>query len=197
VPLRRMAHCEVIDFILEHIVYRFGIPQTLTTDQGPSFMARQFKEFASSLGIKMLISLPYYAQANGQEEASNKILIGLIKKKIEEKPRRWHEVLMEALWAYRVSKHGAIKTTPFELVYDQEVVLPVEINAQTSRVVCQDNLSAKEYRNSMMDGIDDLLESHLTALQEIEKEKLKGEGEVVPGWRFSVENYPTIRSPRP
>jgi hypothetical protein len=49
----------------------------------------------------------------------------------------------------------------------------------------------------MMDGIDDLLESHLTALQEIEKEKLKGEGEVVPGWRFSVENYPTIRSPGP
>jgi hypothetical protein len=65
-------------------------------------------------------------------------LIGLIKKKIEEKPKRWHEVLMEALWAYRVSKHGAIKTSPFELVYGQE---------------------AEEYKNSMMDGIDNLLES--------------------------------------
>jgi hypothetical protein len=86
-------------------------------------------------------------------------LIGLIKKKIEEKPKRWHEVLMEALWAYRVSKHGAIKTSPFELVYGQEVVLPVEINAQTGRVVFQDNLSAEEYKNSMMDGIDNLLES--------------------------------------
>jgi hypothetical protein len=117
VPLRRMTHHEVIDFVLEHIVYRFGIPQTLMMGQGLSFMVRQFKEFASSLEIKLLNSSPYYAQANGQAEASNKTLIGLIKKKIEEKPMRWHEVLMEALWVYQESKHGAIKMTLFELVY--------------------------------------------------------------------------------
>jgi hypothetical protein len=127
-------------------------------------MAKQFKEFAGSLGIKLLNSSPYYAQANGQVEASNKILIGLIKKKIEEKPRRWHEVLSEALWTYRVSTHGAIKVTPFELVYGQEVVLPVEISMQTSRVMFQDRLSAVEYMSLMMDEIDDLLESRLVAL---------------------------------
>jgi transposase InsO family protein len=115
-PLKHMAHHEVINFVLEHIVYGFGIPQALTMDQGPSFMSKQFKEFASSLGIRLLNSSPYYAQSNGQAEASNKILIGLIKKKVE-KPRRWHKVLSEALWAYRLSKHGAIKVTPFELVY--------------------------------------------------------------------------------
>jgi hypothetical protein len=100
-------------------------------------------------------------------------LIGLIKRKIEEQPRRWHEVLNEALWAYRVSKHGAIKVTPFELVYRQEAVLPVELNLQTCRVMHQDRLSGEEYNNMMMDNIDDLSESHLTALREIEKEKLK------------------------
>jgi hypothetical protein len=49
-------------------------------------------------------------------------LIKLIKKKIEENPRRWHEVLSEALWAHCISRHGAIKVTPFELVYGQEAV---------------------------------------------------------------------------
>jgi hypothetical protein len=44
----------------------------------------------------MLNSSPYYAQVNGQAESSNKILIKLIKKKIEDNPRRWHEVLSEA-----------------------------------------------------------------------------------------------------
>jgi hypothetical protein len=142
VPLRRMMHNEVINFVLGHIVYRFGIPQTLTTDQGPSFMATQFKEFGSSLGIKLLNSSPYYAQANGQVEASNKILIGLIKKKIEELPRRWHEVILEALWAYRVSQHGAIKMTPFELVYGQETMIPVEISVHISRVMFEDSRPA-------------------------------------------------------
>ena len=58
------------------------------------------------------------------------MLIRLIKKKIVEQPKRWHEVLSEALWAHRVSRHGATKVTPFELVYGQEAVLPIEVNLQ-------------------------------------------------------------------
>jgi hypothetical protein len=38
VPLKNMTHKEVIDFMLEHIVHRFGIPNTLTTDQEASFI---------------------------------------------------------------------------------------------------------------------------------------------------------------
>jgi hypothetical protein len=34
VPLKNMMHKEVIHFISEHIIHRFGIPQTLPTDQG-------------------------------------------------------------------------------------------------------------------------------------------------------------------
>jgi transposase InsO family protein len=111
-------------FVQEHIVHQFGIPQTLTTDQGASFMSHQFKEFACLLKIKLLNSSPYY----GQAESSNKTLIKFVKKKIEGSPRRWHEVLLEALWARSTSKYGATKVTPFELVYGQEGVQPVEIN---------------------------------------------------------------------
>jgi transposase InsO family protein len=123
-----MTHREVIHFILEHIIHRYSIPQILTTDQGSSFMSYQVREFAESLKIKLLSSSSYYAQSNGQAESSNKTLIKLIKKKIEENPKRWHKVLSEALWAHRISKHSAIKVTPFELVYGQEAVLTVEVN---------------------------------------------------------------------
>ena len=85
----------------------------MTTDQGSSFISKEVRDFAESYKIKILNSSPYY----GQAESSNKILIKLIKKKIEENPRRWHEVLSEALWAHRISRHGATKVTPFELVY--------------------------------------------------------------------------------
>jgi hypothetical protein len=134
VPLRNMAHREVIHFISKHIIHRFGIPQTLTTEHGSSFMSHQVCEFAESPKIKFLSSLSYYAQANGQAESSNKTLIKFIKKKIEENPKRWHEVLSEALWAHRISKHSATKVPPFELVYRQEVVLPVELNLDTLQI---------------------------------------------------------------
>jgi transposase InsO family protein len=81
-------------------------------DQGSSFMSHQVRQFAESLKINLLVSSPYYAQANGQTESSNKTLIKLIKKKIEENPKRWHEVLSEALWTHHISKHSATKVMP-------------------------------------------------------------------------------------
>jgi hypothetical protein len=93
-----------------------------------SFISHQVCDFAESLKIKLLSSSPYYAQANGQTKSSNKTLIKLIKKKIKENPKRCHDVLSEALWAHHISKHSAMKVTPFELVYGQEVILPIEVN---------------------------------------------------------------------
>jgi hypothetical protein len=128
ISLKNMMHKEVIHFISEHVIHRFSILQTLTMDQGSSLMSHQVREFAESLKIKLPSSSPYYAQTNGQAESSNKTLIKLIKKKIEENPKRWQEVLSEALWAHRISKHSTTKVTPFELVYGQEAILPVEVN---------------------------------------------------------------------
>jgi hypothetical protein len=51
--------------------------------------------------------------------------------------------------------------------------LPVELKLQVNRVVKQDTLSSEEYKSSMMDEVDDLLEKCLEALQEIEKNKVK------------------------
>jgi hypothetical protein len=126
VLLKNMTHREVIEFITEHIIHRFGIPQTLTTDQGSSFISKEVRAFIESYKIKLLNSSPYYAQTNGQAESSNKTLIKLIKKKIQEDPKRWHYVLSEVLWAHRISHHGSTKVTPFDLVYGQQAVLPFE-----------------------------------------------------------------------
>jgi hypothetical protein len=87
VALKNMTHKEVIEFITEHIIHRFGIPQTLTTDQGTSFMSKKVREFAELYRIKLLNLSPYYAQANGHAESSNRTLINLIKKKISDNPK--------------------------------------------------------------------------------------------------------------
>ena len=88
----------------------------------------------------------------------DKILIKLVKKKIEENPKRWHEVLSEALWAHRISGHGSTKITPFELVYRQEAVLPIEVNLDAYRLAKQNDLSAVDYHDLMMDNIDELID---------------------------------------
>jgi hypothetical protein len=119
IPMKSVTSKDVINFIKEHVIHRFGILQTITIDGGSVFISEEFKKFAADMGIKLIRSSSYYAQANGQVEASNQSLNKLIKRKIDEHPRCWHEVLSEALWAHRISCHGAIKTSPYHLVYGQ------------------------------------------------------------------------------
>jgi hypothetical protein len=109
--------------------------------------------------IKLLNSSPYYVQANGQAEARNKVLLKIIKKRIKDNPRRWHGKLSEALWAHRTSRHEATKVTPFELVYGQEAVMPVEVSLQNLRITRKDYLLAKEHTELMMDKVDEAPES--------------------------------------
>jgi hypothetical protein len=78
IPLKKVTSENMVELVKEHIIYRFGIPQTITTDQGTQFTSSEFRDFAESMGIKLLNYSLYYAQANGQAEASNKIMIKII-----------------------------------------------------------------------------------------------------------------------
>jgi len=156
IPLKNVTSRDMIEFVKEHIIYRFGIPHTITTDQGTMFTSGEFEEFATGMGIKLLNSSPYYAQANGQAKASNKGIIKLTKRKIDEQPSRWHTILNEALWAYRMACHGATKVSPYQLVYGHEAVLPWELKLGSRRVTFQDQLTADEYSTLMKDGLEDL-----------------------------------------
>jgi hypothetical protein len=80
--------------------------------------------------------------------------------------------LSEALWAHRISKHRATKVAPFELVYGQEAVLPVEISLNAVRFAKQNDLTVGDYYYSMMDNIDEVTDKRVTTLGEIEKDKI-------------------------
>ena len=82
-------------------------------------------------------------------------------------------MLSEALWVHRISRHGSTKVTPFELVYGQAAVLPVEVNLDAYRLAKQNDLSAVDYHDLMMDNIYEVSYKQLQDLKEIEKDKLR------------------------
>ena len=82
-------------------------------------------------------------------------------------------MLSKALWAHYISRYDATKVTPFELVYGQEAVLPVEVNLDAYRLAKQNELSIIDYHDLMMDNIDEVTDKRLKALKEIEKHKLR------------------------
>ena len=59
---------------------RFGVPKICHTDNGPQYISKEFKDFASEYGFKHTTSSPYYPQGNGRAEAAVKVGKGMLKK---------------------------------------------------------------------------------------------------------------------
>ena len=69
--------------------------------------------------------------------------------------------------------HGSIKTSPYELVYGHNAVLPWEVQTGSRRVMLQNDLSAEVYKNLMIDNLEGLSCLRLCALENIEAHKLR------------------------
>ena len=57
-----------------------GIPETLTTDNGPHFSSHLFAEFCTNWQIRHVTSSPHYTQSNGHAEAAVKAMKTLVLK---------------------------------------------------------------------------------------------------------------------
>ena len=79
-------------------------------------------------------SAPYHPQANGQAEATNKTLCTVLTKIVSESRTDWDQKLHSALWAYRVAYKPRLHTTPFNLVFGLNAILPIEFLLQTLRI---------------------------------------------------------------
>ena len=88
-----------IQFIFNHIISRFGVPQAIVTDHGSHFRHYMVAELTSKLGLHHDNSMPYYPQANGQVEAVNKALVTMLQRTIGIHNSNCHLMLFSALWA--------------------------------------------------------------------------------------------------
>jgi hypothetical protein len=127
VPLKHSQDEHVIYFLETNIFCRFGIPLEIITDKGPSFISAKLTQFLAKLGVKHFTSSAYYPQGNGQVESTNKNLVRIIKRLIEDKPRQWHTLFIYALWEDHTTTKVSTICTPFQLVYGQESIFPTEL----------------------------------------------------------------------
>ena len=106
-------------------------------DNGTQFQNSKLKELCDTYHIKLNFSSVSYMQSNGQEEATNKAILNIIKKSLEQSKGKWAKELPKVLWAYRTTKRSSIRETPFAMVYGTEAVIPTEIGLPTYDMILQ------------------------------------------------------------
>ncbi|XP_048127821.1 uncharacterized protein LOC125312742 [Rhodamnia argentea] len=146
----------------EWIVMPFGLKNAGTTYQ----RAINFI-FHDMIGKFVEVYIDDVILKTDQAEASNKIIIGLIKQHLEDNPREWDSLLSIVLWVYRTSKRSSTRGSPYMLTYGREAVLPLEIIVRSLRVKLQRNMAKERYDEMMYANIDELGDNRTTALEKL------------------------------
>jgi len=139
----------VVKFIKNQIIYRYGIPSRIITDNGTNLNNKMMKELCDDFKIEHHNSSPYRPQMNGVVEAANKNIKKIIQKMVVTY-KDWHEMLPFALHGYCTSIHTSTRATPFSLVYGMEAVLPVEVEIPSMRVLMEAELSEAELGSKLV-----------------------------------------------
>ena len=133
----------VAQFLENNIICQFGVPQEIIFDNGSHFEG-EVRRIMELYNIKHHKSSPYRAQANGAIEAANKNVKNILAKMVMTY-KDWVEKLLFTLCGYRTSICTSIGATPYSLVYGSEVMLPIEVEIQSLRVLVETKVLEKDW----------------------------------------------------
>ncbi|GKE50538.1 reverse transcriptase domain-containing protein [Tanacetum coccineum] len=96
-PLARITGKDVMRFVWDNIVCRYGLPRVMVTDNETQFVNDPFKGWCESLNIKQMNTAVAHPQANGLVERANKSLMEGIKARLGREITGWVEELPNVL----------------------------------------------------------------------------------------------------
>ncbi|XP_055814565.1 uncharacterized protein LOC129884264 [Solanum dulcamara] len=134
----------VADFVRNNIICRFGIPESIITDNAANLNSDLMKEICERFKITHRNSTTYRPQMNGAVEAANKNIKKILRK-IVDGHRQWHEKLPYALLGYRTTIRTSTGETPYMLVYGSEAVIPAEVEIPSLRIIQKVGLDDAEW----------------------------------------------------
>jgi ribonuclease HI len=97
-PLATITSVTVQKSFWQNIVCRFGVPKTITVDNGTQFDAEAFKEFCDQIGTKIHFASVRHPESNGLVKTANGIIMTGIMKLIFNQPRgKWPDELIKVV----------------------------------------------------------------------------------------------------
>ena len=144
------------DFVQKSIIFRFGLPHTIVTDNGRQFDNRDFRKFCARFYIIHRLTSIGHPQSNDEVEVTNRTILHELKTRLHEAKGLWVEELNSVLWAYRTTLRIPIGESPFSLAYGMEAMIPLEIGLPSTRVEQYREPENSECRRADLDLLPEL-----------------------------------------
>ena len=112
---------------LVNLFSHVGVPDEILTDQGKNFMSSLLEEIYCLLHTKRIRTTPYHPQTDGVVERFNGTLKGMLRKFVSWNQKDLDQYLPYLLFAYCEVLQEIIRLSPFELLYESQVRVPLDV----------------------------------------------------------------------
>ena len=125
---RRRSHLRHLYTISRRcIVSVFGVPESITTDNGSQFTSAMWKQLMDVWGIRSHFTTPYHPESNGLVERFHRRLKESLNALATEEPEKWFWKLPCSLLAIRTTLKPDIGASPADLVFGEGLAVPGEL----------------------------------------------------------------------
>ena len=122
VPLSSTDTATIAAAFTSNWIARFGVPDHLTSDQGPQFCSALWSELSQRWGIKHHLTTAYHPQANGMVERAHRQLKDALRARTA--TGDWTSHLPWVLLGMRAAPKEDSNLSSAELVYGAPLVTP-------------------------------------------------------------------------
>jgi transposase InsO family protein len=117
--------------LLNEISHRFGLPNSIITNLGSTFIDNDFWDICDDRGIVVKYVLVAHPRANGQAEWANGMILDALKKRLyrenDTHPGRWLKELSAVVWGLRTQPSHNTGVSSYFMVFGSKAVLPADI----------------------------------------------------------------------
>jgi hypothetical protein len=142
-----------------NIIHRFGVPNSIITDNGTQFTGRKFLDFCEDHHIRVDWAAVAHPMTNGQVERVNDMILQGLKPRIynvlNKFGKRWMKELPSVVWSLRTTPSRATGFTPFFLVYGAEAILPTDLEYGSPRTRAYADQSNQANREDSLDQLEE------------------------------------------
>lgn len=108
---------QVARTFMEQVVKLHGVPHSIVSDRDKIFTSTFWKELFTAVGTRLLYSMAYHPQTDGQSERVNQCLEMYLHCVVHDCPRQWKKWLAMAEFWYNTNFHSALRCSPFKALY--------------------------------------------------------------------------------
>ena len=126
-PLKTTDSETLARVLIDEVIFRYGIPSSLHSDQGANLTSNLISSLCWNLGITQTRTSAYHPQGNAQVERFNRTLEAMLAKTVSDNQKDWDQHIPKLMFAYRTTVHESTGYTPFHVTFGRSPMLPVDI----------------------------------------------------------------------